>query len=143
MDEGLSGQGRCMCGPISFELSGPLRDVVFCHCDECRRGAGGFWSATATHVDRLNVKDPNDLLSWYQSSDQARRGFCSRCGSSLFFERTDGSGFIGVAAGALEKPTGLMASVHIFASEQGDYYQLDDGLRVIQDGSHGLRTPGF
>jgi hypothetical protein len=29
--------GGCLCGAVRFEVLGPLRDVVLCHCGECRR----------------------------------------------------------------------------------------------------------
>ena len=27
--------GGCLCGAVRYELVGPLRDVVNCHCSEC------------------------------------------------------------------------------------------------------------
>ena len=29
-----------MCGAVRYELQGALRDVVVCHCVECRRSHG-------------------------------------------------------------------------------------------------------
>ena len=41
--------GRCLCGAVTYEVRGPLRDIVLCHCVECRRwsgaGAGAFAAA--------------------------------------------------------------------------------------------------
>jgi len=56
-----------------------------------------------------------------------RRGFCSVCGSSLFWDpiRKD---VIGVAMGAFDTPTLTHLAIHIFVSEKGDYYEIADGL---------------
>jgi hypothetical protein len=77
-------------------------------------------------------------LRWYGGADSdagARRGFCSRCGTSLFWEspRRD---TISIAAGTLEPPTGLQIEGHIYVSDAGDYYRLpDDGLPRFPRGS--------
>ena len=91
--------GRCMCGSVRYSISGPMRDVVACHCTECRRFTGSVWHASATRRADLHVRD-NGQLKWFQSSLHARRGFCGNCGSSLFFdnERND---YMVITAGTL------------------------------------------
>ena len=65
-------------------------------------------------------------LRWYELDD-SERGFCVECGASVFW-RHPGRGTISIAAGTLEKPTGLRPLRHIFTADAGDYYDLDDGL---------------
>jgi hypothetical protein len=122
--------GRCLCGAVSFEVRGPLRDVLMCHCDECRRWHGhASASAAAAKQDLVLLEDRG--LRWIQSprSDaRARRGFCAECGSSLFWD-APGRETTSIAAGALDPPTGLRVASHWFVSEAGDYYDLpEDGL---------------
>ena len=66
-------------------------------------------------------------MKWHQSSAKVRRGFCSECGSFLFWDPL-GHDFIAVAMGAFDPPTGTRLHVHIFAAEKGDYYDIADGL---------------
>jgi hypothetical protein len=66
-------------------------------------------------------------LSWYQSSEKVRRGFCSKCGSSLFWDPLAKDG-IGIAMGAFDTPTATHLDMHIFVAEKGDYYEITDGL---------------
>ena len=56
----------------------------------------------------------------YRSSEQAQRGFCNKCGSSLFFRRDDGER-LSIAGGSLDQPIGLKLSVRIFTGETPDY----------------------
>ena len=39
--------GRCHCGAITLSVTGPLRQILACHCDDCRRLAGASWATTA------------------------------------------------------------------------------------------------
>jgi hypothetical protein len=74
-----------------------------------------------------------DLVIWYRSSEKAQRGFCSVCGSALFWNPIiEGNEFIGVAMGAFEPPTGVRLAKHIFVGDKGDYHEIDDGLPQSQ-----------
>ena len=68
-----------------------------------------------------------DKLNWYQATEQARRGFCSVCGSFLFWEAV-GSDRLDVAMGALDTPSGTALQMHIFVADKGDYYAIADGV---------------
>ena len=122
--------GSCLCGAVRYEVTGPLQDVLICHCGECRRWHG--------HVSATAAADKGDLqlleqrgLRWIKSprSDaEARRGFCCECGSSLFWD-SPGLETISIAAGTLDAPTGLRVASHWYVSQAGDYYEIpEDGL---------------
>ena len=122
--------GRCLCGAVTYEVRGPLRDIVLCHCVECRRWAGSVGAFTATRVEDLHVYQP-EALRWVDSPESdrhARRGFCTECGSSLFWQ-SRGFERIGIAAGTLDRPTGLRLAGHIYIHQAGDWDEVpDDGL---------------
>jgi len=122
----IRAKGGCLCGHVRYEVRGPLRDVVMCHCSQCRRTTGHFMAATAARRQDLTLTQ-QDGLTWYESSKAARRGFCGLCGSVLFW---DGYGldYISIAAGTLDLPTQLRAVQHIYVADKSDYYKIDDGL---------------
>ncbi len=121
--------GSCLCGAVVYEIDGPLRPVVGCHCEQCRKTSGHHVAATQGYWNRLRfVRDAG--LAWYRSSDTAARGFCKTCGSSLFWRRHDHE-MVSICAGTLESPTGLEMSCHIHSQTAGAYYTLDDGLPQI------------
>jgi hypothetical protein len=115
--------GSCLCGQVRFTLDEPLRAVIACHCSQCRKTSGHFWAATAVPLDRFHLTEAAGLR-WFQSSSEARRGFCQNCGSSLFWQPT-GEDRISVAAGALDGPTGLQITEHWFTEDAGDYYSTE------------------
>lgn len=128
--------GSCMCGSVYFEVSGELRDIVCCHCKECRKQTGHIMAATATKLSSLHLLK-TDGLKWYRSSDRARRAFCSNCGSTLFWRR-DGADQIAIAAGALHDTTGLKIIAHVFCIERGSYYEISDDAQQFDLSGDGI-----
>lgn len=125
--------GGCECGAVRFTVTGALRDVVNCHCGQCRRFHGHVGAYTNTARAALSFGEERGLR-WYQSSSFARRGFCGACGSSLFWQALEGD-VISIAAGCLDAPTGLRTVRHIFVAHRGDYYEITDGLEQLPDGA--------
>jgi hypothetical protein len=135
----IMGTGGCLCGAVRYEVRGPLRPVVNCHCTLCRRTSGHFAAFTATRPEDL-VLTESEGLRWYRSSAKAGRGFCEICGSSLFWEPVSGER-VSIAAGTLDLPTGLETAAHIFVEDSSDYYTINDGLPKRADGNHGIMIP--
>src|SRR5947209_3171441 len=111
--------GSCLCGAVRFSIHGDLQDVKYCHCAMCRRASSHYAAYTSCSVEALDIADRR-RLRWYKSSPSARRGFCSRCGSQLFWENVNEQR-ISVSAGSLDQPTGLRAGQHIFVDHDPDY----------------------
>lgn len=120
-------KGSCLCGGVTFELKGKLRNSVACHCVQCRKTSGHFVSATQVGPDQLSLTR-DDTLQWYRSSPPAERGFCNRCGSSLFWRHEDDAGAVSVMSGTLDGATGIQTEKHIFVADKGDYYEIADQL---------------
>jgi hypothetical protein len=121
--------GACLCGEVRIEiLERPDRAPEACHCTYCRKQSGHVLAAVNVKRDMLRVHG-NDKVTWYKSSEKVQRGFCSICGSTLFWKPTiDGYQYTAVAMGALEGPTGMKLSKHTFVGDKGDYYEIADGV---------------
>lgn len=111
-------RGSCHCGGVGFVVSGQMRDVVICHCTQCRRWSGHVWAASRAAEFRL-VQD--ETLVWFRSSAHAERGFCQRCGASLFWRET-GKTSVAFSPAALDGATGLSTLRHDDCESAGDYY---------------------
>ena len=122
---------------MTYEVRGRLRDVVLCHCVECRRWSGsGSGAFASTHDEDLVVR--GETLVWVESPDSkrhARRGFCAECGSSLFWKAPE-LDRTGIAAGTLDEPTRIALAAHIYTHQTADWDALpEDGLPRDPDGS--------
>ena len=118
-------RGGCLCGAVRYRVTAALRDVVACHCSQCRRTSGHFVAATSAPAAALAL-DRDSGLAWFRSSDSAERGFCRVCGGNLFW-RMVGSDEVSIMAGTLDTPTGLRIAKHIFVADKSDYYTLEGG----------------
>lgn len=130
--------GACLCGAVTYTVSGPLREVVYCHCGQCRRQTGLYYAATNAMEADVAVNG-RDAITWYHSSDKGRRGFCKYCGSALFW-KYEGIDEISIMAGSLDLPTRVAPSHHIFCEDKGDFYEITDGLPQYRKDSPGLVT---
>ncbi len=116
----------CLCGGIQLKIKGPLRHVSNCHCRQCMKTHGNYAAYTnALEKDIKFIK--KRTLKWFKSSKKARRGFCNKCGASIFFKFL-GSDDISIAAGMFQNPTKLKTTKNIFVKGKLDYYKLNNTL---------------
>lgn len=118
--------GGCLCGAVRYSITGKLGPVVGCHCSQCRRQTGFYYAAVNVPRTAFSVEDA-DTVRWYRSSGKAQRGFCSNCGSALFWQG-DEAVEVSVLAGSFDEPSGLVFSHHIYCADKGDFYEISDGL---------------
>ena len=128
--------GGCLCGAVRYAATGPLRDVVYCHCGQCRRQSGLYYAATAVDQGNLVVADAVNLR-WFAASAHARRGFCGICGSLLFWWPEQGT-HVAILAGSLDDPTGLRAGYHICTEGRPAFHAIADGLPQYAQSAPGL-----
>ena len=120
-------KARCLCSGVKFTTSGNHRDVQNCHCVQCMKTHGHH--AAYTKVEEQNVKfTKKNTLKWFRSSKMAKRGFCSKCGASIFF-KVIGTKDICIAAGMFNGPTKLKTTIDIFTKNRLDYYKLNKDLK--------------
>lgn len=118
--------GRCLCGGVRFTLRGESRDVVNCHCERCRRFTGHHMAATSASVGDIEVDDEDALLTWFFPVPEAGYGFCSRCGSSLFWQSSADEARWSICAGTLDPPTGMTTVQAWWVSHASDYHVRPD-----------------
>jgi hypothetical protein len=116
----LRATGACLCGAVRYEVHGPLRNVVLCHCSRCRRTHGHVAAYAACRSEHLVLVE-DGALRWYADDGDRRRGFCATCGASLFW-RAPGRETTSIAAGTIDPPTKLETIAQIFMADAGDYY---------------------
>ena len=113
--------GRCECGGVSYVVAGPLRAVWNCHCHRCRRFTGHHMAVTASSLDRVSFIS-DSTLTWYSPDPSVEYGFCSTCGSSLFWRAAAQPGHLSICAGSIDPPTGLRTTTAWWMAEHGDYH---------------------
>jgi len=122
--------GSCLCGSVAFTIDGDLSPPSVCHCGQCRKQSGHVWASTTTHQDNLSFS-ARDTLNWFHASDTARRGFCTTCGSQMFWTE-ETSDNISVMAGSIDGDSGLSMDRQLYPDDKGDYYALPEVAVVDQ-----------
>ena len=128
--------GGCLCGAVRYEILDDLRGIVNCHCSKCRRFHGSIGTYTSIKFENLSLVEQRGL-KWFKSATDetpnVHRGFCSECGSSLFWHPRDQK-HIAVAAGSLDDTTSLETIGHVWTSQKSGYYKIIDDLPQFQQG---------
>jgi hypothetical protein len=123
--------GGCMCGACHYETSAKPINIRACHCRMCQKVIGAAFNARVlVPLDSLTIQGP---VSWYNSSDQLRRGFCTQCGTTLFSERQSANA-IGLTMGSLDDPDRFMPVEHIWTSSKQAWLTLTDDLPCYAEG---------
>ncbi len=122
--EGVS--GGCYCGQVRYRASRVSSDVTECHCSQCRKQSGHRYASAGAKAGDVEIEGAANL-TWFRASPHAERGFCSTCGSHLFWKSLKDDE-MAILAASVDEPTGLRLATHIFVDDKGDYYELDDGL---------------
>ena len=123
--------GGCLCGDVRFTVDWPSLWVAHCHCSMCRRAHGAaFVTWFGMAEDRARIDDPAGSLRWYASSSDAERGFCTRCGSSLFFRSQRWPGELHITLANLEGSADQPPMAHVFWDTHVGWAAVDpaDGL---------------
>lgn len=127
----LKHHGSCLCGAVEFEVTLTEKDVHICHCNLCQKHGGGPSLSLQCGKDWTIKGEEN--LTWYNSSEWAQRGFCSKCGTHLLFKTNDGS-YHGVPAGVLDSQDGFKIGMHIFVDKKPPYFDFtDDSPRLTEE----------
>ena len=114
-------RGQCLCGAIHITATKAGNDVGACHCNMCRRWGGGPFMEIncGTEVSF----DGEDKLSLFDSSDWAERGFCSQCGTHLFY-RLKATGQHMVPVGLFDDTDDLAFKTQVFVDEKPAFYRF-------------------
>ena len=129
--------GGCLCGGVRYRIDGDCRDIICCHCENCRRTHGHVAAYTALDQSALTLVTALTLQWFHDASPDTYRGFCNRCGASLFWDARDGRKRISVAAGSLDDSGSLQTIGHVFVAEAGSYYEISDDLPRYDQGNAG------
>ena len=120
--------GQCLCGAVKFTAVPKTNEVGVCHCAMCRsNNAGPFFAIDCG--DTLVFEDETNV-GVYDSSEWAQRGFCKKCGSSLFWRLKDKS-MSAVAVDAFDDFDGLEMTQEVFIDEKPDYYSFAEKTRQL------------
>ena len=120
-------RGRCLCGAVTYEFSGPEIWRAYCHCESCRRAISSPVAAFLG-VPRAAFRFTGTAPAVYRSSPGVRRLFCARCGSPMGYESERWADEMHLYAASLEDPAAYRPQGHVHTAEQLPWFDVKDDL---------------
>ncbi len=116
-------EGRCLCGNVTFTLTGQPARMGQCHCKDCQRATGtGHINNAFFKSEQFNVK--GELKSFDTEADSGnvnRRYFCPECGSRIYNEITARPGIVGVHVGCADDNNWFAPDFVVYCSQRPEW----------------------
>lgn len=122
--------GSCLCGAVTFSVSGQPSRWYQCHCSRCRRGRSAVHGSNTFYPsEQFTWRSGRDRVRLYKVPEAARFAvaFCTQCGGSTPVER-ENVPFVLVPAALFDSDPGARPAAHIFVGSKASWYEITDGL---------------
>ncbi len=116
--------GSCLCGTVTFEITGPFESFHLCHCSRCRKATATVHASNLfTQPENIRWLSGEDKVTRYELSTAERfaRAFCSVCGSGMPYVNRPGTSLV-VPAGSLDNAEGLRPDDRIFWKNRAPWH---------------------
>jgi hypothetical protein len=118
--------GQCLCGKITWEISGKPEAAYHCHCSMCRKAHGAaFGTYYLVKAENFGWTGTLDTLVTYCSSPEVDRAFCGECGSVVPNPDKENK-IVYVPAGS--HADGPPVEAHIMVGSKAPWYEITDDL---------------
>lgn len=118
-------KGSCLCGAVKFEITGNIRNIVYCHCSQCRKAQG---SAFATNgivaYENFKFLTGEDKLTGYESTPGQTKYFCRICGSPIISKTMTKPEQVRIRLGTIEDNIDERPVAHIFATSKANWEDI-------------------
>ncbi len=117
--------GRCLCGGVRFEIHNGIRDIVYCHCSECRKAQGSAFATNGiVNVDDFRIVAGEDLLTGYEATPGQIKSFCRVCGSPIMSRGVSRPDQVRVRLGTVESDIDERPGAHIFVTSKANWEEI-------------------
>lgn len=121
--------GGCLCGKVRFEIKGPIKDIVYCHCSQCRKVQGSAFATNGVvKADEFAIVSGEEALRAYQYGPGKVKYFCSACASPMFSRNAALPDVVRIRLGTLEGEVAERPWCHIFVGSKANWYEISDDL---------------
>ena len=122
-------KGSCLCGAVTYEISGHIRNIIYCHCSQCRKAQGSAFATNGiVDADRFRINTGLDCLAGYEPSPGYTRFFCHHCGSPMLSKNVKNPDQVRVRLGTIESDIAERPQAHIFVTSKANWDEISDGL---------------
>ena len=121
--------GSCLCGEVTFTISKPIEDIIYCHCSLCRKAQGSAFATNANvEAKSFNFLSGKDNLTAYKSSSIQTKYFCKTCGSPIMSKNASNPENVRIRLGTIESDISERPMAHIFVGSKANWETISDDL---------------
>jgi hypothetical protein len=121
--------GGCLCESVRFEIKGPIRNIVYCHCSQCRKAQGSAFATNGiVKATDFGIVSGANSLNGYESSPGQTKYFCRNCGSPILSKSESRPGQVRVRLGTIDSEIVERPMAHIFATSKACWEEITDDL---------------
>ena len=121
--------GGCLCGAVTYRITGPFKGFFLCHCSRCRKATGSAHAANlfsdAAQIDWLSGGET--VQNFRLEGTRFTRSYCPGCGASVPTVSRDGTRMM-VPAGGLDSDVALRPDAHIFCASRANWDSALDAV---------------
>lgn len=122
-------EGSCLCGKVTYTLSGQPQVMYYCHCSMCRKASGSsFATNMLARAEDFVIVTGHSFLKAYESSPDEYRHFCSECGSPIYGVAAVRPGIVSIRCGSVDGDPGLRPSSHIYTASKAPWIAITGPL---------------
>lgn len=122
-------KGSCLCGKVRFTITGPVNDIIYCHCSQCRKAQGSAFATNANVAAHdFTFLSGEDNLSAYQYAERQKKYFCRSCGSPIMSKNETRPEVIRIRLGTIESEIKERPRAHIFVTSKANWEEITDDL---------------
>lgn len=134
--------GSCLCGKVRYQISGEIRDIVYCHCSKCRKAQGSAFATNGNvRAEEFEFIAGEDELTGYQSSPGQTKYFCRHCGSPIISKKESVPDNVRVRLGTIESDIVERPTAHIFVASKANWEDIEGDLPQYEGYITGSNQP--
>ena len=121
--------GGCLCGSVRFEITGPIRNIVYCHCSQCRKAQGSAFATNGiVRASDFKIVSETNVLTGYESTPGQTKYFCKICGSPILSKTESKPEQVRVRLGTIESDISERPLAHIFVTSKANWEEISADL---------------
>lgn len=121
--------GGCLCGAVRYEINGPIRNIVYCHCSRCRKAQGSAFAANGVvKASDFRMRSGTDSLTGYEATPGQTKYFCKTCGSPIISKTVSRPEQVRVRLGTIDSDIVERPMAHIFVTSRANWETITGDL---------------
>lgn len=122
-------KGSCLCGAVQISITGPISDIIHCHCSLCRKSSGTAYATNGfVQIADFQVERGHDQLAFFEMKPGKRRHFCAKCASPVYSSNQADTSRIRIRLGILDSDIEERPISHNFVTSKANWEDLDAEL---------------